>query len=305
MGKENLLQRVDDNAEANGCSTIGNEDLGSQSRHSVGRESGASCRVCQCTESDRRGDAVLGFLGITPPIMEARKSDGDSKPEKQSVENVDGCSVLKKTVKRDSGSIEFIGPNGEVFVCKTDIEMGSCHHEDALVELGCSCKSDLALVHYACALKWFVSHGSTVCEICGCIAENIRTDDFRKVVSSLKEYEALRERTASGEPNPMQTHASADIDPDAVAAVRRQRLSEISLWFSPHNYSSNNNSTVASQVVSEHLNTISENVVHAENPATRWAVEGTGILLATGLLTVTLACLIAPRVGKVSLISYL
>ncbi|KAL0544499.1 hypothetical protein IC582_019615 [Cucumis melo] len=300
MVKENLVQRVDDEAKENDCSTIGSEDLGSQSRHSVGKESGASCRVCQCVESDRRGDAVLGFLGITPPIMEARKCDGDrdSKPEKQSAENVDGGSMLKKDVKGDSGSIKFIGPNGEVFICKTDIEMGSCHHEDALVELGCSCKSDLALVHYACALKWFVSHGSTVCEICGCIAENIRTDDFRKVVSSLKEYEALRERTVSGVPNPMQTTASTDIDPDAVAAVRRQRLSEISLWFSPHNYSSNNNSTATSQVVSEHLNTISENFVHAENPATRWAVEGTGILLATGLLTVTLACLIAPRVGK-------
>ncbi|KAG7033494.1 hypothetical protein SDJN02_03216, partial [Cucurbita argyrosperma subsp. argyrosperma] len=272
MGKENLLQRVDDNTEVNGCSTTENEDLGCQSRHSVGKESGASCRVCQCSESDRRGDAVLGFLGITPPIMEERKSDRDSTSEKQSLEHVDGCSVLKKNVKGDSGSIKFIGPNGEVFICKADIEMGSCHLEDALVELGCSCKSDLALVHYACALK--------------------------VVVSSLKEYEALRERTARGEPNPMQTIASTDIDPDAVAAVRRQRLSEIALWFSPHSYISNNNSSAASQVVSEHLNTISENVVRAENPATRWAVEGTGILLATGLLTVTLACLIAPRVGK-------
>lgn len=306
MGKENMLQRVDDHAEANGCSTIENEDLGSQSRHSVGKDSGLpSCRVCQCTESDRRGDAVLGFLGITPPLSQARKNDGDFKPEKQNLENVDGSPVLNKNVKGDSGSIEFIGPNGEVFICRADIETGSCNNEDSLVELGCSCKSDLALVHYACALKWFVSHGSTVCEICGCIAENIRTDDFRKVVSSLKEYEALRERIATGEPNPMQTHTSTDIDPDAIAAVRRQRLSEISLWFSPHNYNSNNNSTAASQVVSEHLNTISENVVPSENPATRWAVEATGILLATGLLTVTLAWLIAPRVGKVSLISYL
>ena len=296
MGKENLLQCVDEKAEVNGCSTIGNdEDLGSQSCRSVGKEFGASCRVCQCTESDRRGDAALGFLGITSPKMEARKNDEDSKPEKQSVKNV----------KRDSGSIEFIGPNGEVFICKADIEMGSCHYEDALVELGCSCKSDLALVHYACALKWFVNHGSTVCEICGCVAENIRTNDFRKVVSSLKEYEALRERTANGEPNPMHTNTGTDIDPDAVAAIRRQRLCEISLWFSPHNYSSNNNSTAASQVASEHPNIISENVIHTENPATRWAVEGTGILLATGLLTVTLACLIAPRLGKVSLNSYL
>jgi hypothetical protein len=75
------------------------------------------------------------------------------------------------------------------------------------------------------------------------------------------------------------------------------------LWFSPHNNHNNNynnnNSTAVSQVVSEQpLNTVMEDVP-AENPATKWAVEATGILLATGLLTVTLAWLIAPRVGKV------
>ncbi|BBH02523.1 RING/FYVE/PHD zinc finger superfamily protein [Prunus dulcis] len=117
----------------------------------------------------------------------------------------------------------------------------------------------------------------------------------------LKEYEILRERTARGEPDATQVNTSTGIDPDAVAAIRRQRLSEISLWFTPHNNSNNNNNTSTnsvsiSQAVSEQpQNTV---VAPAENPATKWAVEGTGILLATGLLTVTLAWLIAPRVGK-------
>lgn len=90
--------------------------------------------------------------------------------------------------------------------------------------------------------------------------------------------------------------ASTMIDPDALAAIRRQRLSEISLWFGPHN---NNYSTTVSQVSEQVSNNVAEEVTPAENSATKWAAECTGILLATGLLTVTLAWLIAPRVGKV------
>ncbi|KAJ6928384.1 hypothetical protein NC652_012473 [Populus alba x Populus x berolinensis] len=155
--------------------------------------------------------------------------------------------------------------------------IGFTHQQDLLIELGCSCKSDLALVHYACALKWFVNHGSTVCEICGHVAINIRTSDFKKVMVALKDYEALRERTATGDPNPAQVHASAGVDPDAVAAVRRQRLSEISLWFCPHNNNNNNynnNSAAVSQVVSEQpLNTVTEDIVPADNRATKWAMR--------------------------------
>ncbi|XP_022750877.1 uncharacterized protein LOC111299731 isoform X4 [Durio zibethinus] len=302
MGKESLPQAVNGGVNIDSCSNADSDDSGTYSRCSLDKEAGlATCRVCQCAESDKRGDAALGFLGITPPLPEAIKRNGDAKPNSKGLQkDMENDECHAKSIQRESGFVEFISPEGEVFICSTDLEMGSCHHQDALIELGCSCKNDLALVHYACALKWFVSHGSTVCEICGNAAKNIRTSDFKKVVVSLKDYEALRERTASGDPNPAQVHTSSGVDPDAVAAIRRQRLSEISLWFSPHSNNNNNNSSAAvSQVISEQpLNTVTEEVASTENPATKWAVEGTGILLATGLLTVTLAWLIAPRVGK-------
>ncbi|XP_011022857.1 PREDICTED: uncharacterized protein LOC105124513 [Populus euphratica] len=304
MGKENLSQPISGGIWNNGHSPGKSEDSGTDSRCSL--DAGMStCRVCQCAESDKRGDVALGFLGIVPPLQELRKSNGAVKPESREVPlDAEAGQFNSKNTGRESGLVEFISPEGEVFICNTDtdLELGLCHQQDLLIELGCSCKNDLALVHYACALKWFVNHGSTVCEICGHVAINIRTLDFKRVMVALKDYEALRERTASGDPNPAQVHTSAGVDPDAVAAVRRQRLSEISLWFSPHNNHNNNynnnNSTAVSQVVSEQpLNTVMEDVP-AENPATKWAVEATGILLATGLLTVTLAWLIAPRVGK-------
>lgn len=301
MGKENLPNSNDGEIDG-GHSPSEGDNLGSYSRHSLDKEAGLpTCRVCQCAESDKRGDAALGFLGIFPPLQEARKNNGELKLDTTVVtEDIESNVSLKKNAGTESGFLEFIGPDGEVFICNADLEMGSHCHRDTLIELGCSCKNDLALVHYACAIKWFINHGSTICEICGCVTKNIRTADFKKVLSSLKEYEALRERTAGGEPNPALVHASTGVDPDAVAAIRRQRLSEISLWFGPHNNSNGNNPAAVSETVSEQLlSAVPEDVTPAENPATKWAVEGTGILLATGLLTVTLAWLIAPRVGKV------
>lgn len=300
MGKENLPQT---NAGVrDGDGTASNSDnAGSYPRCSIDKEAGLeTCRVCQCAESDKKGDAALGFLDIVPPSQEVCEGSRDIMPENKVVmKDVESDSNIKK----NAGFLQFVSPDGEVFICNADLEMGSFHHEDTLIELGCSCKNDLALVHYACALKWFVNHGSTVCEICGCLAKNIRIGDFKKVISSLKEYEALRERTASGEPNPSQVPTSTDVDPDAVAAIRRQRLSEIKLWFSPYNNSSNNSASVLQVEPEQPLNSISEDAAPAENPATKWAVEGTGILLATGLLTVTLAWHIAPHVGKVCLFS--
>ncbi|XP_050126479.1 uncharacterized protein LOC126603607 [Malus sylvestris] len=302
MGKESLSEASIVACEDDG-SPGHSDDIGTQARHSLDNEASLlTCRVCHCAESDKRGDAALGFLGIVPPLQEACISNGEVKPHSTLVPKDAECDIsAQKNVGKESGFLEFISPDGEVFICSADLETGSCRHEDMLVELGCSCKNDLALVHYACALKWFVNHGSTVCEICGRVAKNIRTSDFKKVMVSLKEYETLRERTARGEADAAQVNTCAGIDPDAVAAIRRQRLSEISLWFTPYGNSSNNNNTDSnsveiSQVASEQpLNPV---IVPAENPATKWAVEGTGILLATGLLTVTLAWLIAPRVGK-------
>ncbi|KAJ4844363.1 hypothetical protein Tsubulata_029727 [Turnera subulata] len=297
--KEAFSQPINDGVGNECPSPRKSQDSGTYSRCSLDKEAGLpTCRVCQCVESDKRGDAALGFLDIVPPKLELEvcKSNEAVKPENAEVE------PRKDEGRKSSGLVEFVSPTGEVFICETDLEMGSYHQPDSLIELGCLCKNDLALVHYACALKWFVNHGSTVCEICGRVAKIIRMGDFKKVMVALKDYEALRERTVVEDPNPAQVNASSGVDPDAIAAIRRQRLCEVSLWFVPHSNSNYNHSAAVSQVVSEQpLNTVTGESVAPENPATKWAVEGTGILLATGLLTVTLAWLIAPRVGKIVL----
>ncbi|KAJ0984063.1 hypothetical protein J5N97_002419 [Dioscorea zingiberensis] len=41
------------------------------------------------------------------------------------------------------------------------------------IELGCSCKDDLAAAHKQCAETWFKIKGNKTCEICGSIARNV------------------------------------------------------------------------------------------------------------------------------------
>ncbi|XP_020572714.1 uncharacterized protein LOC110019416 isoform X2 [Phalaenopsis equestris] len=250
------------------------------------------CRVCHCVESDLRGDAALRLLDIFPPFEAISKINKVGELTEKFPK-----SAAEKDVNdggENSGLIEFISPDGEVFVC-SDLEFSSYGYQNTLVNLGCSCKNDLALAHYACALKWFISHESTICEICGTVAKNIRPKDFVKIVASLKEYESLREKTARGELAQIPAGTNSGVDPDALAAVRRQRLNEVSFWFNPQN----NAVVVPQEVIADQPSNVpTESTVAVENPTTTWAVEGTGILVATGLLTVSLAWLIAPHVGK-------
>ncbi|OEL31636.1 hypothetical protein BAE44_0007348 [Dichanthelium oligosanthes] len=263
---------------------------------STDKDSGLSlCRVCHCVEPDLRGESALGFLGIMPP------SQGPSAPPRtDSYATKTSTSKDAKDGTNAPRFVEFISPEGEIFVCTTDVESGPLHQQDHLVDLGCSCKNELALAHYACALKWFISHGSTVCEICGSVAANVRPGDFNKVLASLKDYEALRERTSTGELSYLQHGAGPGVDPDAVAAIRRQRLSEISYWFNPHSsHMAVSQGHVDQPPLSPSNNSVLEhNVVAARRVHTRWSLESTGVLVAIGLAVIVLAWLVAPHVGK-------
>uniref|UniRef100_A0A453DLU0 RING-CH-type domain-containing protein n=1 Tax=Aegilops tauschii subsp. strangulata TaxID=200361 RepID=A0A453DLU0_AEGTS len=239
----------------------------------------ALCRVCHCVEPDLRGESALGFLGIVPPSPDPK--DSANAPT----------------------FLEFISPEGEIFKCATDIESGPLHPQDDIVTLGCSCKNELALAHYACALKWFISHGSTVCEICSDIATNVRPEDFNTVLASLKDYEALRERTSTGDLSYLHYRAEASVDPAALAAVRRQRLCEISSWFNPHNahfvFSQSQRHSNNEEVPVSPSNNSADYSVSAWGPAHGGpSVGSTGAFVAIALAFVILAWFVAPHVGK-------
>ncbi|KAG5237504.1 E3 ubiquitin-protein ligase [Salix suchowensis] len=57
-------------------------------------------------------------------------------------------------------------------ICHLSFDEGSLEAE-VPIELGCSCKDDLAAAHKQCAEAWFKIKGNKTCEICGSIARNV------------------------------------------------------------------------------------------------------------------------------------
>ncbi|KAK8651168.1 hypothetical protein V6N13_140781 [Hibiscus sabdariffa] len=73
------------------------------------------------------------------------------------------------------------GPEIKVHSAKVEKDCRICHlglesggHESGVpIELGCSCKDDLAAAHKHCAEAWFKIRGNKTCEICHSIARNV------------------------------------------------------------------------------------------------------------------------------------
>uniref|UniRef100_A0A803M3L4 RING-CH-type domain-containing protein n=1 Tax=Chenopodium quinoa TaxID=63459 RepID=A0A803M3L4_CHEQI len=57
-------------------------------------------------------------------------------------------------------------------ICHMSLD-GSNPESGFPIELGCSCKEDLAAAHKHCAEAWFKIRGNKTCEICGSTARNV------------------------------------------------------------------------------------------------------------------------------------
>lgn len=90
------------------------------------------------------------------------------------VSSVSDCSVEVEI------RIERV-PENKVHLAKVEKDCRICHmglesesHESGPpIELGCSCKEDLAAAHKNCAEAWFKIKGNRTCEICHSIARNV------------------------------------------------------------------------------------------------------------------------------------
>ncbi|KAL3622835.1 hypothetical protein CASFOL_031930 [Castilleja foliolosa] len=63
----------------------------------------------------------------------------------------------------------------ECRICQLSLFSSSpdCSSSGVAIQLGCSCKDDLAAAHQHCAETWFKIKGNKICEICNSIAENV------------------------------------------------------------------------------------------------------------------------------------
>ncbi|XP_074354935.1 uncharacterized protein LOC141693681 isoform X2 [Apium graveolens] len=63
-------------------------------------------------------------------------------------------------------------------ICHLSLQVGGSDIESGIaIQLGCSCKNDMAAAHQRCAETWFMIKGNTICEICKSIARNVDGSD--------------------------------------------------------------------------------------------------------------------------------
>ncbi|KAH9568559.1 hypothetical protein CY35_03G083800 [Sphagnum magellanicum] len=70
------------------------------------------------------------------------------------------------------------GPDRTISNFSTDSMVECCricqqHTEEQVIELGCSCRAELAKVHRSCIDQWFSNKGTNMCEVCQHSATNI------------------------------------------------------------------------------------------------------------------------------------
>ncbi|XP_052176033.1 uncharacterized protein LOC127790521 [Diospyros lotus] len=121
------------------------------------------------TSSDSDGRSWHSTAGASSSLSAAEIVGVSDKRESSASE----CSV---EVDLESGV-----PDVKVHLTKAERDCRICHlsldasNQDSgiAIELGCSCKDDLASAHKHCAEAWFKIKGNKVCEICGSTARNV------------------------------------------------------------------------------------------------------------------------------------
>ncbi|XAR60683.1 Ubiquitin--protein ligase [Bertholletia excelsa] len=149
-------------------------------RSSVARNSEATTDGSICFSDSDSGDP----LGRSPEVSRPGGSisldeHGLSEIEGVTDPRIESPSSLSKDFDLESGEVELKVNSGKeqkgCRICHLNLEGGGGGDGDSqlAMELGCSCKGDLAAAHKQCAETWFKIRGNTICEICGARALNV------------------------------------------------------------------------------------------------------------------------------------
>ncbi|CAK9142111.1 unnamed protein product [Ilex paraguariensis] len=93
--------------------------------------------------------------------------------DKRRESSVSECSVevdLEAGVHENKVHLEI--PERDCRICHLSLDVAN-QESGIPIELGCSCKDDLAAAHKHCAEAWFKIKGDKTCEICGSTARNV------------------------------------------------------------------------------------------------------------------------------------
>lgn len=82
-------------------------------------------------------------------------------------------------------------------ICHLGLDSKDGESGDA-IELGCSCKDDLAAAHKNCAETWFKIKGNKTCEICNSIARNVAVPSEAELIQQANEMHAISSNSYRG-----------------------------------------------------------------------------------------------------------
>ena len=95
-------------------------------------------------------------------------------PDRRRKSSASVCSVEVVDLEAGDPQIEIhlVKHKRDCRICH--LSMDATNQESGVpMELGCSCKDDLAAAHKQCAEAWFKIKGNKTCEICGSTARNV------------------------------------------------------------------------------------------------------------------------------------
>lgn len=161
-------------------------------------------------EQPRRTSAAgADALLASDDVRKSRAEIVGAAAEKRRGSSVSECSV---EMDLECGLAEI-----KVHLTKMERDCRICHlsldasnQESGIpIELGCSCKDDLAAAHKHCAEAWFKIKGDITCEICGSIAHN---------VTATREPDSTEQRNDSNDATTATAAAAVVVPPHSTEA---------------------------------------------------------------------------------------
>ncbi|XAR71970.1 hypothetical protein NMG60_11018436 [Bertholletia excelsa] len=139
-------RRSSSSSEAGGCSELAPRESAARGS-SYGEENGTS-----------GGVAASEIVGGTEKRKESSASERAAEADLEA-----GIAEVKVHLGKTERGCR---------ICHLSFDLGN-HESGVPIELGCSCKDDLAAAHKQCAEAWFKIKGNRTCEICGSTACNV------------------------------------------------------------------------------------------------------------------------------------
>lgn len=132
----------------------------------TGRQSGS------CDGNEESSSTTTEIVGMVPEEVEEKGRQ--SSVSEFSVVDLEIGGGGGEVQNGEGSKVHFSRIEKDCRICHLSLDVNNQESGNGIpIELGCSCKDDLAAAHKQCAEAWFKIKGNRTCEICGSIARNV------------------------------------------------------------------------------------------------------------------------------------